>query len=139
MNIRNKIILIVVILIITIFVINSIIPGILFRQQDSLGLILYTCALGIERTGPLMLISYNNGTHTIDENSCAWIKNTNHKPASMEYQQINEMSCDELAKRDAMSQPYQNKENKLFTESKITNCKFVDDWSDAQQKVEDWR
>lgn len=139
MNIRNKIILIAVIIIIVIFVINSVIPGILFRIQDNLGLILYTCTLGIERIGPLMLISYNNGTHTINENSCAWIKNTNHKTASMEYQQINEMSCDELTKRDSMNQPYQNKENKIFAESKIANCNFVDDWSDAQQKVEEWR
>ena len=75
MNIKYKIILIAAIAIVVIFVINSVIPGILFRQQDNLGLILYTCTLGIERTGPLMLISYDNGTHTIDENSCVWKKN----------------------------------------------------------------
>ncbi len=77
MQIRNKIILIVVISIVLIFVINSIIPGILFRQQDNLSLILYTCTLGIDRTGSLMLISFNNGTHTINENSCMWIENKN--------------------------------------------------------------
>lgn len=75
MKTRNKIILIVVILIVVIFIINSVIPGILFRLQDNLSLILYTCTLGIDRTGPLMLISYDNGTHTIDETSCVWIKN----------------------------------------------------------------
>lgn len=74
---RNKIILTAAVVIVVIFVINSLIPGILYRQQDYLSLILYTCTLGIERTGSLMLISYDNGTHTIDENSCTWTK---HKP-----------------------------------------------------------
>ena len=75
MKTRNKIIVIAAVAIAAIFVINSVIPGILFRMQDDLGLILYTCTLGIERTGPLMLIAYDNGTHTIDENSCVWTKN----------------------------------------------------------------
>ena len=139
MKTRNKIIMMAVIFIVVIFVINSVIPGILFRQQDNLGLILYTCTLGIDRMGPLMLITYNNGTHTIDENSCAWIKNPNYKPASTEYQEINEMSCKELVERHATNEPYQNKENKMFAESKISNCNFVDDWSEAQKKVENWR
>ena len=75
MRVRDSIILIAVIAIIAIFVINSVIPAILFRQQDNLGLILYTCTLGIERSGPLMMITFDNGTHTIDENSCMWTKN----------------------------------------------------------------
>ena len=139
MKTRNKIILIVVISIVMILVINSVIPGILFRQQDNLSLILYTCTLGIERTGSLMLISFNNGTHTIDENSCVWIKNTNHKPASIEYQEINKMSCNELLKRQSMNVPYQSKENKIFAESKVANCIFVDNWKDAQKKVDGWK
>ena len=134
MKIRNKIILIVVVSIVLIFVINSIIPGILFRQQDNLSLILYTCTLGIERTGSLMLISFNNGTHTINENSCVWIENKNQKSGSMEHQEINQMSCDELLRGHSMNDPYQNKENKIFAESKITNCRFVDNWED-QQKI----
>lgn len=73
---RNKIIIIAVIFIVTIFVINSVILRILFRHEDNLGMILYTCTLGIDRMSPLMLITYNNGTHTIDENSCVWVKNT---------------------------------------------------------------
>ena len=75
MNTRYKIILIGIIFIAAIFIIYTVIPGILFIQQNYLGLILYTCTFGIERTGPLMLITHNNGTHTIDENSCTWIKN----------------------------------------------------------------
>ena len=75
MKTRYKIILIGIIFIAAIFIIYSVIPGILFIQQNYLGLILYTCTLGIERYGPLMLITYDNGTHTIDENSCVWIKN----------------------------------------------------------------
>jgi len=139
MKTRSKIIVIAVLAIVVIFVINSVIPGILFRQQDNLGLILYTCTLGIDRMGPLMLITYNNGTHTIDENSCIWIKNPSYKPASMEYREINEMSCDELVERHSTGGPYQNKENKIFAESKISNCNFVDDWYEAQKKVDDWR
>ena len=131
--------MIAVLAIVVIFVINSVIPGILFRMQDNLGLILYTCTLGIERYGPLMLITYNNGTHTIDENSCTWIKNSSYKPASMEYQEINEMSCNELIERHTAGQPYQNNENKLFAESKISNCNFVDDWSSAQKQVDNWK
>lgn len=76
MKTRKKIILIGVIAIFSLFIIYSVIPGILFRQQDNLSLILYTCTLGIERSGPLMLIIYDNGTHTIDENSCIWKKNS---------------------------------------------------------------
>jgi uncharacterized protein YqgC (DUF456 family) len=75
MKTRNKIILIGIIFIAAIFIIYSVIPGILFIQQNYLGLILYTCTFGIERTGPLMLITHNNGTYTIDENSCIGIKN----------------------------------------------------------------
>ena len=75
MKARDKIILIAVLSIIVIFVINSVIPAILFGQQNWLGLILYTCTLGIERSGPQMLITFDNGTHTIDENSCIWTKN----------------------------------------------------------------
>jgi hypothetical protein len=86
-----------------------------------------------------MLITYNNGTHTIDENSCVWVKNSSYKPSSMEYQEINEMSCDELIEKHTTGEPYQNKENKIFAESKISNCNFVDDWSEAQKKVDDWR
>ncbi|WP_420545523.1 hypothetical protein [Nitrosopumilus sp.] len=138
MKTRNKIILIAVMFIAAIFVINSVIPGILFRQQDSLGLILYTCALGIDRMGSLMLITYDNGTHTIDENSCAWRNNITSKPSTDEYQEINGMSCPELMERHTSGEPYANKENKIFAESKISNCNFVEDWSKAQQKVDDW-
>jgi len=139
MKIRNKIILILIIATVLLLVINTIVPAYLYRQSDNLGLILYNCALGIDRHGSLMLISYDNGTHSIDENSCAWIKNPNYKPSSMEYQEINEMSCDEIAERHAIGGPFQNKENKIFAEFKISNCNFVSDWSEAQKKVDDWR
>lgn len=139
MKSRNKIILIAVIFIVAIFVINSVIPGILFRQQDSLGLILYTCTLGIDRMGPLILITYNNGTHTIDENSCAWRNNITSKSSTGEYQEINGMSCPELIERHTSGEPYANKENRMFAQEKISNCNFVDNWSEAQKKVDDWR
>jgi hypothetical protein len=70
-----KIILILGIALVLFLVIHAIISAYLYRQSDKLGLILYNCALGIDRQGPLMLLSYNNGTHSIDENTCVWIKN----------------------------------------------------------------
>jgi len=107
MKTRNKIILIAVIVIIVIFVINSIIPSILFRQQDWLGLILYTCTLGIERSGPLMLITYNNGTHTIDEDSCAWIKN----------RVSNQDDIKDMGKTKVLEPEYQLKQEKKFDDT----------------------
>ena len=94
MKTRSKIIVTAVIFIAAIFVINSVIPGILFRQQDNLGLILYTCTLGIDRMGPLMLIIYNNGTHTIDENSCIWIKNNIDDTYVEPEPEINVLECE---------------------------------------------
>lgn len=75
MKTRNLIILIVAVVIITIVVITVIIPVILHRQSDNLGIILYNCAMGFERSGSLALYVYDNGTHTIDEDSCQWSKN----------------------------------------------------------------
>jgi len=75
MKSRNKIILASALIIFILLIIYTIIPSILFRQQDYLDVILYTCTIGIERSGPLMLIIYDNGTHTIDEDSCEWKKN----------------------------------------------------------------
>lgn len=139
MKSRNKIIVIAVIFIIVIFVINSVVPGILFRQQDNLSLILYTCTLGIDRMGSLMLITYNNGTHTIDENSCAWRNNMTSESSTDKYQEINGMSCPELIERNTSGEPYANKENRIFAQEKISNCNFVDDWSEAQKKTDGWK
>ena len=72
---RNQILLIATIVIMLIVIITIIIPSILHRQTDSLGIILYNCVMGFERQGSLGLYMYNNGTHTIDETSCKWIKN----------------------------------------------------------------
>jgi len=75
MKTRNFVILIATVLITTIVLITIIIPATLHRQSDHLGIILYNCAMGLERSGSLSLYIYDNGTHTIDENSCKWIKN----------------------------------------------------------------
>jgi len=75
MKTRNFIILIAVFVIIIIVITTIIIPAILHRQSDRLGIILYNCAMGFERSGSLDLYTHDNGTHTIDENSCKWIKN----------------------------------------------------------------
>ena len=75
MKTRNKILLIATIVIVAIVIITIIIPSILHRQPDRLGIILYNCVMGFERHGSLGLYMYNNGTHTIDETSCKWIKN----------------------------------------------------------------
>jgi len=75
MKTRILIILIVTLAIIALVVITTIIPAILLRQSDHLGIILYNCFMGFDRSGSLDLYIYNNGTHTIGENSCKWIKN----------------------------------------------------------------
>ena len=75
MKTRDLIILISVIVMIIIVIITIVIPVILHRQSDHLGIILYNCVMGFERSGSLSLYAYDNGIHTIDENSCKWIKN----------------------------------------------------------------
>ena len=75
MKTRDLTILIAVIVVSIIVIITIIIPAILHRQSDHLGIILYNCVMGFERSGSLALYIYDNGTHTIDENSCKWIKN----------------------------------------------------------------
>ncbi len=72
---KKIIILILIIGIVSYFSVTFFIPAFLYAQSDKLGLILYNCTLGFERSGPLMLLNFDNGTHTIDENSCKWIKN----------------------------------------------------------------
>jgi hypothetical protein len=76
MKTRDLFILIAVIVIIIIVITTIVIPAILHRQSDRLGIILYNCAMGFERSGSLSLYVYDNGTHTIDETSCIWKKNT---------------------------------------------------------------
>jgi len=76
MKTRNLLILIAIIVIIVIVTITIVIPAILHRQSDHIGIILYNCAMGFERSGSLVLYTYDNGTHTIDETSCIWKKNT---------------------------------------------------------------
>jgi len=75
MKTRDMIILIAVIVMVIFVIITVVIPMILHRQSDNLGIILYNCAMGFERSGSLALYAHDNGTHTIDENSCKWIKN----------------------------------------------------------------
>ena len=76
---------------------------------------------------------YDNGIHTIDVDSCGWIKNINDTTGSQEYQEINKMSCPELIERNSIGGPYQNKENKLFAQAKISNCNFVKDYDELDQ------
>lgn len=71
----RQLIILIVIVVIVIIVMTIVIPAILYRQSDHLGLILYNCMMGFERSGSLDLYIYNSGTHTIDENSCKWVKN----------------------------------------------------------------
>ncbi len=41
--------------------------------------------------------------------------------------------------RHTSGEPYANKENKIFAQEKVLNCNFVDDWSETQKRVDDWR
>ena len=112
---------------------------IVYSEPDSSWKVMFVCTTGLKPNGFSVYVQYDNGTHTIDMDSCDWIHNSNYKPASQEYQEIHEMSCSELIKRHATGRPYQNNENMIFAESKISNCNSVKDWSDAQKKVDMWR
>ena len=124
---------------------SFVIGGIFFLQQivysepDSQWKVMFVCTTGLKPNSFSVYLQYDNGTHTIDMDSCAWILNSNYKSASQEYQEIHGMSCSEIIDRHAIGIPYQNNENKMFAESKISNCNFVKDWSEAQKKVDNWK
>ena len=73
---KKIIILAILVVLVSLLTISIFIPAYLSSQSDKLGLILYNCALGFERTGPLMLLTFDNGTHTINEESYVWIEIT---------------------------------------------------------------
>ncbi|WP_067958269.1 hypothetical protein [Nitrosopumilus sp. Nsub] len=101
----------------------------IFTQSDRLLTIEFSCFTGIKPNAFSAYRTYDNGTHTINMNTCAWIKNTNMLTGSDEYQKINKMSCSELIERNSSGEPYQNKQNRLFAQAKITNCNFVKDYA----------
>lgn len=75
MKTRKLTIIIAICIIVAIVIIAVIIPAVLLRQSDHLGIILYNCFFGFDRSGSLDAYIFDNGTHTIDENSCRWSKN----------------------------------------------------------------
>ena len=72
-----SIIVSVLIILATVFVI---IPAYLFRQTDDLLTITYYCAFNVTPNSHNTWREFNNGTHTIDTESCKWLKNKNVGP-----------------------------------------------------------
>ena len=72
-----SIIVIVLIILATVFVI---IPAYLLRQSDDLLTITYYCAFKMTPTGFTAWKSFDNGTHTVDMESCKWLKNKSAGP-----------------------------------------------------------
>ena len=92
-----------------------------YSHPESLRTIMFSCTTGT-MPGGFMLTTYDNGTHTIDLNSCVWRNNITLKHSVDEYQEINSLSCSELIERHATGKPYANKENKMLAQAKILNC-----------------
>lgn len=75
----KKIILISIIAIVLFLVIlfTMLIPAYLYGQSDDLMTITYVCTTGLKPTGFSAWKTYDNGTHTIDMDTCVWIENEN--------------------------------------------------------------
>ena len=136
---KVRVLIILAVIGISLIMITIVVPAYLYRQSNDLLTIMYVCTTGLKPNAFSAYKVYDNGTHTINMDSCSWISNTNYRSASQEYQEIHEMPCPELVERDAAGEAYQNNENRIFAESKISNCNFVDDWYESQEKVENWR
>ena len=74
---KKILISIIAIILISIIVITIIIPAYLYRQSDDLLTITYVCTTGLKPTAFSAWKTYDNGTHSIDMDSCKWIKNQN--------------------------------------------------------------
>ncbi len=73
---NKKIILFVsIVVLILLIVMTMVIPAYLYRQSDDLLTINYVCTTGLKPDAFSAWKAYNNGTHTIDMDSCVWIKN----------------------------------------------------------------
>lgn len=68
------IISIAVIVFISLISVTVIVPAYLYGQSDDLLTITYVCTTGLKPTAFSAWKVYDNGTHTIDMDSCEWIK-----------------------------------------------------------------
>ena len=100
-----------------------------YQQPNDLLTINYVCTTGLKPHAFTAYRSHDNGTHTIDVDSCGWIKNTNYKLPSIEFDEIHGMSCDEIRDRYNSGEPYQNKENQLFAQERFVTCNFILDFA----------
>ena len=64
--------LFVLLLLVTVFLI---IPAYMFKQSDTLLSITYACTFKTKPNAFSAWRAFDNGTHTIDMDSCRWIKN----------------------------------------------------------------
>ena len=77
----NKIILsIAVFVLVVLATVFVIIPAYLLRQSDDLLTITYYCAFKMTPNSFAAWKSFDNGTHTVDIDSCKWLKNKSADP-----------------------------------------------------------
>lgn len=69
------IISIMIIVLIPLIAMTVIIPAYLYGQSNDLLTIMYVCSTGLKPTAFSAWKVFDNGTHTIDMDSCMWIKN----------------------------------------------------------------
>ena len=94
------------------------------QQDSSLLSIYYLCATGINQS-TFKLHMYNNGTHTIDTDSCRWIKNAGSKQISAERAEIHAMYCSEILERHESGESYLHSTIARLAESKVAGCKAL--------------
>ncbi|MBS1268841.1 MAG: hypothetical protein MAG458_01575 [Nitrosopumilus sp.] len=123
---KTRLLIIAGIVIIAIIIVTIIIPAYLYRQSNDLMTINYVCATGLKPNAFSAYKIFDNGTHTIDMDSCGWIPNNLRNTSSGEYQDLAKMTCDEIKIRSESDIPYKNKENRLFAEHRLSLCAFVD-------------
>lgn len=73
----KKIIIILIIVSIVVLISPYLGYSYIYQQSDQLLKVQYSCTTGI-KPGALYGVSFDNGTHTIDINSCEWEKNKPH-------------------------------------------------------------
>lgn len=106
-------------------VVMSSITAYVYRQPDDLLRINYVCTTHLYPNSFAAYRMYDNGTHTIDMDSCKWIKNADPKLASAEYDWLYTAYCSEIMERHESGEPYIRYSNEVLAESRVAGCVHV--------------
>ena len=96
-----------------------------FWHTDDLLAISYVCTTQLRPNAFSAYREYDNGTHTIDMDSCAWIKKMDPEKISEEYDELNAMYCSEVVARHDSGEPYLSYRNQRLAESQVSACAHV--------------